>query len=369
MLQRTLRRFARPSRSATVGALTYTPMEIFDQVQSGTNVSHLTTRNFIMRHFTNELVDRGLGEARLQSMDARSLVDLLRSLMFQHYVAVPFSVFTMDLEFTGLPGEVEGPPSIIELALYAPDTDKSFSTLVRPLPGAQMNPAVEQLTGIKPAELQTAPPFDAAWRSAVSFMKENSADGESFERTLVLSHGAKLADISMITEHCSHYGMALPSNIKFADTYNTVKDLHRRRPVTKEKLPPSWNLSELGLWLQLDVPSNMHRALPDAKLTWDVLWNTLDRYGDGALTPRQQLVARYFPSDGEARIHRLDSGTPAPAPASGKATAPATAASAAAATLGGASASAASASTSDGVATGNGDEFFDMGEDDEDDEF
>ena len=142
-------------------------------------------------------------------------------------------------------------------------------------------------------------------------MKAQSAFSEASERTLILSHGAKLADVQMLHDGCAAVGAKIPSTIRFGDTYNTIRDLHRRRPVTKDKQPPSWALGELGSWLGLDMAGRgLHRALPDAILTWDVLASTLDRYGDDNLTPRQQLVPRYYSADGDRSLATLATAAP-----------------------------------------------------------
>ena len=85
----------------------------------------------------------------------------------------------------------------------------------------------------------------------------------------------------------------------FGDTDHHVRDLHRRRPVTKDKFPPSWRLEDLATWLELPIPEQSHRAGADAKLTWEVLYHTMDRYGSDELLPRQQLVQRFFDEQGK----------------------------------------------------------------------
>jgi DNA polymerase III epsilon subunit-like protein len=283
------------------------PTDVFEQIQSGAPMNPSAMKGFIIRHFSEIALVRGLSEARIHAMDTRSLTELLRSLLYEAYVAVPFSVFTFDLEFTGLPGQTKGPASIIEFALYCPDTQKSFTSLVRPLEGSELSEEASKLTGIKYTELDAAPTFDVVLKQALDFVEENAETREALSRSLILSHGAKLADLKILNESARHYGIALPKHLRFADTYNVIKDLHRRRPVTKERLPPSWALQDLGLWLKLDTPPVKHRALPDAQFTWEVLLHSLDRYGDTSLTPRQQLVARFFASEGKARLESLDS--------------------------------------------------------------
>lgn len=124
----------------------------------------------------------------------------------------------------------------------------------------------------------------------------------------MLSHGQRFADLRMLDLHLARTGNKVPPEVRFGDTYTAIRELHRRRPVTKDKFPPSWALAELAGWLELETPETVHRALPDAKLTWDVMYHTLDRYGDSGLTPREQLVLRYFTVEGEDRVAGLAAG-------------------------------------------------------------
>jgi hypothetical protein len=64
--------------------------------------------------------------------------------------------------------------------------------------------------------------------------------------------------------------------------------------VTPDRHPPSWKLADLLSWMHVKPSGTAHRAEADARMTWDACAHTLDRYGDDCLTPRQQLVARFF---------------------------------------------------------------------------
>jgi len=180
--------------------------------------------------------------------------------------------------------------------------------------------------------------------------------------------------------------------VKFGDTHHVVRDLHRRRPVTPDKHPPSWKLEDLLVWLkvppQLSVTyqpeeaigdnnshlskkpllsskpttsakkkktsvgdegaakaqttttkkestgdsvapasaNRAHRASYDARMTWDVLKHTMERYGDDTYTVRQQLITRFFDDESKEEMERkaeqvLTRGTP---PQTTKTSAPST---------------------------------------------
>jgi hypothetical protein len=97
----------------------------------------------------------------------------------------------------------------------------------------------------------------------------------------------------------------LPATTTFGDTQLQIKDLHRRRPVTKDKWPAAWSLEDIAAFLNLRV-ENTHRAGPDAVLTWEALFHSLDRYGDESLTPRQQLVGRFFDQEAKSVLNAYD---------------------------------------------------------------
>ena len=101
-------------------------------------------------------------------------------------------------------------------------------------------------------------------------------------------------------------------NFVFGDTDHHVRDLHRRRPVTKDKFPASWRLEDLATWLELPIPEQSHRAGADAKLTWEVLYHTMDRYGSDELLPRQQLVQRFFDEQGKQAVAAMAGDAPPP---------------------------------------------------------
>ena len=88
-----------------------------------------------------------------------------------------------------------------------------------------------------------------------------------------------------------------PKEFTFGDTFSVIRERHRRRPVTSNRLPPGWKLTDLANWMELDLKGQKaHRAVPDAMITWWVLEETLKRYGTEYLTPKQQLGEFFFKS-------------------------------------------------------------------------
>ncbi|CBH09742.1 hypothetical protein, conserved [Trypanosoma brucei gambiense DAL972] len=276
-----------------------THLEVFTQLQLGIHPPLSTQRQFLQQHFDVEMERRGITETKLLAMDGHLCTQLLRQLLFERYLSVPFRLFTFDLEFTGPP--VFGPDGptedIMEFGFYSPAHDKVFSCLVRPSNGRCVSPEVTTLTHITQKMLEEdGLPFRDAWAKVLDFL--NTPEPQELpgaeKRLLVLSHGGKLADVSLIKWTLEASDMELPSNIIFGDTFHLIRDAHRRRPVTLDKHPPTWGLSDLVQWLRIPPTLPAHRAGNDAKMTWDALYHTLERYGDEDLTPREQLVSRFF---------------------------------------------------------------------------
>ncbi|RNF19980.1 uncharacterized protein Tco025E_03946 [Trypanosoma conorhini] len=290
--------------AAAKPAQSLTHLEIFTQLQLGIHPPLSAQRQFIQQHFEEEMDRRGITEAKLLAMEGRLCTRLLRQLLFERYLSVPFRLFTFDLEFSGPP--VFGPDGptedIIEFGFYSPAHDAASSFLVRPTSGRRVSSEVTALTGITPAMLEEEGlPFQEAWQRVLEVLAtpEPQELPGAEHRLLALSHGGKLADVSLIKWTLEAHGLELPPALVFGDTFHLIRDAHRRRPVTPDKHPPSWGLEDLVQWLKIPPTLPAHRAGNDAKMTWDALYHTLERYGDEDLTPREQLVSRFF--DEEAR--------------------------------------------------------------------
>lgn len=353
-------------------------LDTFLQIQLGTwTPTSQTARQVLVNNFAPKLVKMNLNEAKLAAMDPKKVTKLLRQVLYEQYLAVPFSVCSFDLEFTGPPsiGD-DGVPTqdIVEIAFYDPDRKKLFQQLVLPAEDAStsssrsknntknsgkiMTEGAAQLTGITDDLLRKeGMPLLEAWNKAVDFVEEtmqnnirerdqgdemsvyvqqqmklaaastsidmddgsslmdgrggNKAKAARQERLLLVSHGGKLADIAVLNWLQTNVegARALPGHgtgaVHFGDSLLHIRDLHRRRPVTKDRWPPAWSLEDIALFLGLKMPVS-HRAGPDAVMTWEVLYHTLDRYGDDSLAPRQQLVGRFFDQDAKNILAALD---------------------------------------------------------------
>lgn len=286
---------------------TLNPLEALTQIQLGITPPLGVQRGFMLEHCEAQLERRGVTEAKLIAMDGRLCTQLMKQLVYEQYLSVPFRVFSFDMEFTGPPVfTADGPTEdITEVGLYSPLLNETFSCLVQPACGRKQGPGVEELTHITDEMLaQEGIPFVEAWERFLAFVQTPQPDElpGSGERILLLSHGGKLADVSLIKWTLEKFGLELPSSFVFGDTIHLIRDAHRHRPVTVDKHPPSWKLGDLVQWLHIPPTLPAHRAGNDARMTWDALYHTLLRYGDDEMTPREQLVPRFFDDEAKRRM-------------------------------------------------------------------
>ncbi|CBZ27714.1 conserved hypothetical protein [Leishmania mexicana MHOM/GT/2001/U1103] len=302
MLRRSYATLRRKASVVLKGQLN--PLEALTQIQLGMTPSLPIQRGFLLEHCERQLENLGITEGKLLAMDGRLCTQLTKRIVYELYLSVPFRVFTFDMEFTGPPVfTADGPTEdITELGLYSPLLDETFSCLVQPVCGRKQAQGVEELTHITDMMLEKEGiPFVEAWQRFLQFVQTPQPDeiAGSEERILLLSHGGKLADVSLIKWTLEKFHMELPPSFVFGDTIHVIRDAHRRRPVTIDKHPPSWKLVDLVQWLHITPTLPAHRAGNDARMTWDALYHTLLRYGDDEMTPREQLVPRFF--DAEAK--------------------------------------------------------------------
>lgn len=275
------------------------PLEVFSCVVQGVVPPVNIQRAFLAHHFTDDLAAKGIHDSKLAAMDYRTCSRLLRRLVLHKYLSIPLRLYAFDMEFTDIPRfTAEGPTSdIIEIGVFSPARDARMSVLVKTPEGRRIPDSTVELTGITNEMLDAeGVPFLEAWTRVEAFLNTPEPDEPSGAevRQLLLSHGGKLADVSMLQWALKRHQKEMPQNIVFGDTFGLIRDAHRRRPVTPDKHPPSWRLSDLVGWLKVESDEHAHRAGDDAKMTWDALYHTLERYGDDTLTPRQQLVLRFF---------------------------------------------------------------------------
>ena len=156
-----------------------------------------------------------------------------------------FVVF--DLETTGLrPGSAR-PCEIGAVRVEALELGERFQTLANP--GARLDPAVAQLTGLRDAELRRAPPVAAAVRRFLAF----AGDG------VLVAHNARFDLAFLDNETRRLTGRRVAETV--VDTVGLARRLLGRQPA---------NLAALAYRFATDARP-CHRALPDAEATAEIL--------------------------------------------------------------------------------------------------
>lgn len=334
LLRATARGSRRRSSNLHVTKTNLSMLDIFVQIQLGITIPPNVQRGFLLQNCSSELEKKGFDDpTKLAALDGKLLLQLLKDITLRQYLnCVPFTVFGFDMEFTGPPiFRADGPTEdIIELGAYSPSREKIFSCLVQPHRGRPVRDEVVRLTGISDKMIQKEGlPFPEAWGRLVEFLltpdkeeeveeggvvktgvgrRKNPDEGQTPQHILLLSHGGKLADQSLIKFTLEKTGIALPQGVVFGDTIHIIRDAHRRRPVTVDRHPPAWGLSDLVSWLNIPPTLPAHRAGNDAKMTWDVVYHTLLRYGDDTMNPKQQLVSRFFDAEAKKSMKEIKSG-------------------------------------------------------------
>ena len=147
------------------------------------------SRTELLSRYADELANHGILERDLLGKGARELGMLLLQLQFDKLFAVPFNLVTFDLEFTDIPRftKDKGPTaSIIEIGMYHPDSDTSFSRLVLPRAEHTLQDGAMAITGLTPAMVaKDGVDFPTAWRDALEWIR--SRHKRPGDRQLLLS--------------------------------------------------------------------------------------------------------------------------------------------------------------------------------------
>eukprot|EP00331_Platyophrya_macrostoma_P007217 CAMPEP_0176413458 /NCGR_PEP_ID=MMETSP0127-20121128/4712_1 /TAXON_ID=938130 /ORGANISM="Platyophrya macrostoma, Strain WH" /LENGTH=254 /DNA_ID=CAMNT_0017793245 /DNA_START=42 /DNA_END=802 /DNA_ORIENTATION=+ len=174
------------------------PVDMFHSVIQGGLPPIGVQRAFLMSHFRDDLASKGIYDAKVAAMDSRACGRLLRKCVLDRYLALPMRVFSFDMEFTEIPRfTTEGPTAeITEIGIYSPARNERLSVLVRPQKCIEEGVWIPKAT----VELTDGVSFEEAWSRVEAFMKEAEPDElpGAEQRMLLLSHGGKLADVSML---------------------------------------------------------------------------------------------------------------------------------------------------------------------------
>ncbi len=161
----------------------------------------------------------------------------------------------VDVESTG--GSLERGDRICEVAIVRAQNGAildRWSTLIQP--GHPMNSIVAAKTGIRDSMLRAAPRF-AAVAAAVQ---------ERFSDAVLVAHGASFDTRFLRFELAQAGDPPYPFPSFVLDTLRLAQTQYSW---------PSYKLTDLGTSLALPVSPTAHRALPDAVLTWEILWHII----------------------------------------------------------------------------------------------
>jgi DNA polymerase III epsilon subunit family exonuclease len=156
-----------------------------------------------------------------------------------------FVVF--DLETTGLRPATARPCEIGAVRVAGLELRERFQPLANP--GARLDPAVAQLTGIRDAELRRAPPVPAAVRRFLAFAGD----------AVLVAHNARFDMAFLDNETRRLTGRRVAASV--VDTVGLARRLLGRQPA---------NLAALSYRFATDARP-CHRALPDAEATAEIL--------------------------------------------------------------------------------------------------
>ena len=156
-----------------------------------------------------------------------------------------FVVF--DLETTGLRPGLARPCEIGAVLVERLELGETFQTLANP--GARLDPAVAALTGLRDAELRSAPPVSAAIRRFLAFAGD----------AVLVAHNARFDMAFLDNETMRLTGHRVAASV--VDTVALARRLLGRQPAS---------LASLAYRFAADARP-CHRALPDAEATAEIL--------------------------------------------------------------------------------------------------
>ncbi|HTR33488.1 MAG TPA: exonuclease domain-containing protein [Gaiellaceae bacterium] len=157
------------------------------------------------------------------------------------------SFVVFDLETTGLRPATARLCEIGAVRVRGLELEERFQTLANP--GARLDPAVAQLTGIRDADLRRAPPVPAAVRRFLAFAGDD----------VLVAHNARFDVGFLEAETIRLSGKRVAATV--VDTVGLARRLIRRQPA---------NLAALAYRFATDARP-CHRALPDAEATAEIL--------------------------------------------------------------------------------------------------
>ena len=175
------------------------------------------------------------------------------------------NTFILDLETTGLSSQKD---QIIEIAIKSFDTEKSYSSLVKPIKqsGKYVCDRIVEITGISNEMIESdGISSKSACEQLFNFIFENSSNDE--QSIFILAHNGKSFDFIFIhrlfrayTEYAITNGIDIMNMIKLYERFKYIDTLHLARFV----LPNNRSHSQKNLAIHYKlIQENAHRAMSD----------------------------------------------------------------------------------------------------------
>lgn len=175
------------------------------------------------------------------------------------------NTFILDLETTGLSSQKD---QIIEIAIKQFDTEKSYSSLVKPVKqcGKYVCDRIVEITGISNEMIESdGISSQSACEQMFNYIFENSSKDE--RPIFLLAHNGKNFDFVFIhrlfrayTEYAITHGIDIMNMIKLYERFKYIDTLHLARFV----LPNNRSHSQKNLAIHYKlIQENAHRAMSD----------------------------------------------------------------------------------------------------------
>ncbi|EPY39975.1 mitochondrial DNA polymerase I protein B [Angomonas deanei] len=205
-----------------------------------------------------------------------------------------YRLVLFDIETTGLNPATD---AVIEVALYDPVSNNSFTSLVNPQ--RPITPRTTEIHKITNAAVKGAPTIDVVGKSVAKFLKLDAKSYNENEVLVLVGHNVFSIDEPMLRRAVApHVSQEAGDGVLYCDSLAMLRALkmqlqHSRMVGSRkknkdvlEKLTSSLRLGDLIKNLNIVPEGSLHRADTDTRALWYVLVNA---YGLGGKSPSEQV--------------------------------------------------------------------------------
>lgn len=207
-----------------------------------------------------------------------------------------YRIVLFDIETTGLNPSSD---AIIEIALFDPVENTSFTTLVNP--GRPISPRTVAIHNITDDLVKEAPTLDTVAQGVANYLRLDKSSFDAEEVLILVGHNVFGIDEPMLRRSLElHVPDCDMSGVLFCDSLVMLKnlkaELHGSRGAHKidhyllEALTTSLRLSHLIQSMRVSAEGQLHRADTDTKALWFVLVNAFGLVGKEPSKQRDALL-------------------------------------------------------------------------------